>query len=313
MLVDGGLTQSAQTLSLTSGANLSLLGNSKLEAVGTVTMDWRQDFQFDDLSQMQTLGSIFLTNQNTTSSLVNLFGETQANLLYYQGSTSDDLVNIRRIDSATTIYTDRGNDVVNVGSNQPGSNSTLSLINNTLNLNGAEQIDTLTVDDRGNSNNTTGTITANTISGFGMGINGSINYSNFENLNVKLGSGANTVTVQGSPAGNTNLDTDGGDDAITINNFNGTMTVNSGSGSDQVTVNVPSTGLTFIDPEGTTPGGTGGTDPNDPFGTGSTGSPNQSFAALFGIVGLSSPQQSTNDLFGSGGVSSPSQPVIDEI
>jgi hypothetical protein len=297
-----------------SGRDFYITNNATIDSKQNVNLDVRGDLLLDATSTIRAITDVLINDQGISANTTNIKGWIYGSNLSIVGNANDSTVNIQRVAIPTFVFTGTGNDVVNVGSNQPLGNGSLSEILSNLTLNGAENFDTLNIDDAGNTGNTTGTVSAGSITGFGLPTGINISYSNFETLNLKLGSGADTVTVDGTHTGTTNIDTDGGDDIITVNNITGTTTVNSGSGTNQLFAepSLLNAGLTFLDPNGAVPqpigGGTGGgttdptnpTDPNDPFGSGGTGLPTLSFAELFGTGGVGLPNLSPSDLFGSG-------------
>ena len=77
--------------------------------------------------------------------------------------------------------------------------------------------DSLILDDSGNTEVGGGTITADTITGFGM--TGSIHYEEIENLGTHLGNGDNTINITETAAGTTTTFV-GGDGNDTFNSYN---------------------------------------------------------------------------------------------
>ncbi len=296
-----------------TGRDFTIANSAVIQSAQNVNLDIRGNFLLDETSTITAATSVLLNDQGISENTTTIKGWIYGTDLSVLGNANNSTVNIQRIAAnlPTFVFTGTGNDVVNIGSNQPLGNGRLNEILSNLTLNGAEDVDTLNIDDSGNPNNTIGNITANTITGFGLPTGITINYSNFENLNLKSGSGADTVTVDGTPSGTTNIDTDGGDDVITVNNIDGNTIVNSGSGTNQLFANPSLTGLTFLDPNGAVPqpiggGDTGGGDTggggdlDDLFGDGGVSSPTLSLADLFGSAGVGSPTLSFDDLFGGG-------------
>ena len=81
-----------------------------------------------------------------------------------------------------------------------------------------------------------GTLTADTITGFGLGQ--SIIYQQFEELTATLGSGDNTFTVTSTHPGTlTTLHGGGGIDTITIESTSSELDVDTGAGADVIVVN----------------------------------------------------------------------------
>ena len=89
-----------------------------------------------------------------------------------------------------------GNDTVNIGSLATVSSNTggvLTTIRSSLTINGQGGTDTINVDDSGDTTGRAGTLTSTALTGLGM--SGSITYATDENLNIHLGSGADTFAI----------------------------------------------------------------------------------------------------------------------
>jgi hypothetical protein len=99
----------------------------------------------------------------------------------------------------TTIGCGTGNDIVNVGSLAPAAAGVMDGIAALLTVNGQDGADTLNLDDSGDANDNTGTLSASAIGGLDMA--GSLSYTLFESLNLWLGAGSDTLTVVSTHAG----------------------------------------------------------------------------------------------------------------
>ncbi|MGY8732584.1 MAG: hypothetical protein ACKVK0_10625, partial [Pirellulales bacterium] len=115
--------------------------------------------------------------------------------------------------------------------------------NPNLDVDESLQIDRLILDNSSRIGGDTGRITADAITGFGMGqgtvmsgqtIAGGIQLKNIEELDVYLGSGMDTVTVESTIAGITTIHTGQGDDTLEIKDAYGHTNINTGSGNDTV-------------------------------------------------------------------------------
>src|SRR5262249_24121843 len=96
--------------------------------------------------------------------------------------------------------------------------------------------DTLNVDDTGSTTPRSGTVTANTITGLGMGPGGII-YSGIAGLNISLGGLGNTFNVNGTaPGTTTTVNSGAGADTVTVNATGSPLTVNTQAGADVVNV-----------------------------------------------------------------------------
>jgi hypothetical protein len=97
--------------------------------------------------------------------------------------------------TVTTINAGTGVNVVNVGSNAPATGGVVADIQGGLIIAGSGA-DTLNVDDTGDTVGQSGTLSATTLTGLGLGTGG-ITYSGLAALNINLGSGNDTFTVIG--------------------------------------------------------------------------------------------------------------------
>ena len=141
--------------------------------------------------------------------------------------------------TATTINAGAENDIISVGSLAPATGGTINAIAGALTLNGEAGSDTLSIDDSGDTTANTGTLTATTLAGLGLGPSG-LTYGTIESLTVNLGSGADTLTVTGTGGSAVIMGNDGNDtlnaaasaQAITLHGGNGDDILSSGSGND---------------------------------------------------------------------------------
>ncbi len=137
----------------------------------------------------------------------------------------NDRINIRSISGPTTANTGVGNDLVYVGS-QAGlgdSGGTLNAIAAALTIHGGTGTDSLFLDDSGDPTANTGVLTGSTVSGLGMG--GVLTYDAFAVLHLNLGSGGDTLFIEGTHAGVTHIDTGGGDDTVRVGRNTATPSV----------------------------------------------------------------------------------------
>ena len=163
----------------------------------------------------------------------------------------NDIVNIQKTGATTGVNTGTGADTVNIGSNAPGGNGVLANINGAVTVTGGGNT-ALNIDDTGNINPASGTLSSSSLTGFSPA---PINYSNLASLSLSLGSGGNALTIASTPApttvnsgsGNdtvtlvstvspTTINTQGGNDNVYIRSTNAATTVNTGSGADTIMV-----------------------------------------------------------------------------
>jgi len=166
------------------------------------------------------------------------------------GSNGNDLFYIRTTNGLTTINTGGGINTVDIGSNVPYPNSSvLDGIQGAVTVNGNTH-DTLNIDDTASTAGKTGTLTASTLNGLGMGAGG-ITYGGIVSLNLWLGSGSDTLNIRSTNLGTQTLvNTGAGANIINVGSLaplgggivdyiKGPLTL-VGSGSD--TLNVDDTG-----------------------------------------------------------------------
>ncbi len=125
---------------------------------------------------------------------------------------------------STTVNAGAGSDTVTVGTNATAfAAPVLSFIRGGLTLDGgagaAADVDTLTIDDSGDTTDNQGVnlgnLTRDTLSGLGLGA--TINYSGFDGLNILLGSGNDFFRVRSTAAGtHTTVRTGAGADTIAV-------------------------------------------------------------------------------------------------
>ena len=118
-----------------------------------------------------------------------------------------------------------------------------------LNLNirvvDADQVDTVNVFNGDSPSDDTGTLTSDRLTGLGMGAEsiidgrrfvGGITYGNVEALNIQLGTGNDTLTIESTHAGTTTVHGDRGNDTFHVKTIAGHTTLITGAGDDVVRV-----------------------------------------------------------------------------
>jgi len=146
-------------------------------------------------------------------------------------------------------------------------------VNPNVRVTEADQVDALNVFHGNSPADDTGLLTADRLSGLGMGpdtiiagtdIPGGIRYANMEVVDVALGYGMDDFTIASTHQGITRVDTGAGGDIIDIRMISGHTTVQTGSGVDTISISSEArridqiTGLLTID---------GGTNPDPVIGT----------------------------------------------
>ena len=216
-------------------AAAGLLTNNRLTGIGLVDSD---GILYSALEQV----NVFLGSGSDTFTIAS----THAGGTRIDTNGGADTVDVKTISGATVLNTGAGNDTINVGSLAPSVDTgTLNGIGAALTVDGGSQsggIDQLNLDDTADSIDNTGTMTATTIAGLGMG--GITTYTNFEDLNIRLGSGSDVFNIQSTHAGATRttlVETRGGggtvnvsSDTGTLNEIDGPLTIVADGGSDQI-------------------------------------------------------------------------------
>ena len=111
-------------------------------------------------------------------------------------------------------------------------------VNSNLLVDESQQVDVINVYNRNSVSNDIGTLTDTRIYGLGMGpdtviggkaLQGGITYANLEQVNIFLGSGNDTFTVESTHTGSTYISTGAGDDVINVKTISGHTTIDAGS------------------------------------------------------------------------------------
>jgi len=110
----------------------------------------------------------------------------------------------------------------------------LTGIRGKLTIDGGIGQDSVVVHDGGGAAGT-GAMTGDTLTGLGLGASG-VSYTGVENMDVRLGAGADTFTVEQSIAGTTRIDAGGGNDTINIKAISGDTTIWGAAGDDTINV-----------------------------------------------------------------------------
>ncbi|MDB5294675.1 MAG: hypothetical protein JWO31_658, partial [Phycisphaerales bacterium] len=142
---------------------------------------------------------------------------------------------VRAIDFPLTLNTGDGTSTVILGSTQGVAGGRLDTIKAAVTVNGSGR-DALTLDDRADALPQTAVLTDATIAGIGVGFGG-VTYAGVATLSVRLGSGADAVTVEGTAAATaTTVDTAAGSDTVNVRGNAGPLAVATGDAADTVNV-----------------------------------------------------------------------------
>lgn len=179
-------------------------------------------------------------NLTPGNDVVNIGTKTLAGSLTINGNTGTNQFNVQSVSGPTAINTQGGQNTFNASSQAPNANGTLGGIKAVLTLNGSGGADTANVDDTGDTSVRTGTLTESTLTGLGMA---GITFSGLAILNLALGSGGNsfsinvssganlpaTTTINGGSSNNDSLN------AAWAQDFNGTLNL---LGFEKATINI---------------------------------------------------------------------------
>jgi Ca2+-binding RTX toxin-like protein len=126
-----------------------------------------------------------------------------------------------------------------------GDDYSVAALNPNVRVDESVQVDTVNVFNGDSPSNDAGVLTERRLSGLGMGgdaviggqlIAGGIRYAGIEVLNIELGSGDDTLTIESTHAGATNVDTGGGNDIVHVRTIGGHTAVATSAGDDTVNV-----------------------------------------------------------------------------
>jgi hypothetical protein len=198
-------------------------------------------------------GSLAYNNVTTLNLNLGSGGNTltvsgSAGVTNINSGTGADNITINASTGTLNLATGTGVDTVYVG-------GVLSNIKGVLTITGSGD-DTLNVDNSGVGSAVVGALSSSVVSGLGLS-NSGIQYAGLSALNVTLGAGADTFTINSTNAatvttlnsgdgadtvvlvgnaGTTNINTQGGDDTIQVRSTTGVTTINTGSGTNTVNV-----------------------------------------------------------------------------
>jgi len=148
-------------------------------------------------------------------------------------SAGDDIIDVQWINGDTAINTGEGSDTIDV-TLVPLTGQSNNSFSALLTVDGGDDSDTLNVDGTGYPLERAGTLTSARLTGLGMAEG--ITYGSLEHLNIGLGLGDDTFTIQGTHSGTTTLTTHAGSDNVHIQNTAGLTTVNTSAGDDIVQI-----------------------------------------------------------------------------
>ncbi len=249
--IDGGGFTATETINV--GSQAPSLGGTLANIQGAITVynssaALNVDDSNDHNAQTATIGSTTLSglapadvyySDNAVSSLTVRGGEgdnhfrvtgTPGPTLLHTGGNKHDIVNVLATANPLTINGNGGENAINVGSMAPNLGGTPANIQAAITVTNTSDLSALILDDSGDSADQAGTISGTSITGFGMGQGGTINYvgKQLAALMVRCGTGANNITVTGTSTPTTLYP--GGTSA------EATATVNVGADSSPLTI-----------------------------------------------------------------------------
>jgi hypothetical protein len=251
LVVDGG-TGTADVLNVDDSNSTDLGKTAMLTATSLRGLAMPSGI---DYSNLDTLNLWLDAGGNT----VNLDGTHEAATNVYARNGSD-VVNVRGtgFSSTTSLYGQSGIDTFNVSDQSPTLPADypatqqppaadriggIDDVNGVVLLDGGVNVDTVNIDDSGNTADKAATLTDNVL--LGLGLEGRIDYLDAEDFNLWLGTGTDTLYVDSTHAGTTQLYGGDGnaalnerDDTIAIRSIGGTTTIHGQGGNDGILVNV---------------------------------------------------------------------------
>ena len=187
-------------------------------------------------------GLNILTSSGSDSVLITV---THTGSTEFDTGAGNDTINLQVIAGPTIIRTGGNQDTVNISSragidNVNGQVQGITALLTLIASGPGTGQSTLNVDDSGDPAGAVGTLTSSTLTGLGMAagdINKGISYMGFAKLNIQLGAFADTFNIQSSSAGQTLVNSGGGNDQLNLQGAAGSVTLLGGAGNDTFTVN----------------------------------------------------------------------------
>ncbi|HWB13509.1 MAG TPA: DUF4214 domain-containing protein [Pirellulales bacterium] len=190
------------------GDDLLLTGATLTSTSGAITLEAADNLSIDAASTVTatagtvTLRGDFNNNDTPAGTVVNLDGSINSPTINVFGGPGNDTINVQKTLAGTTMNINEtaGKNTINVSSTAGGGSAgTLAVVQGTINVNGSGN-DTLNLDDRTDTTSISGTLTATSVSGLGMGA--PVNYMGLAQLHVLLGNNAaldfNVQSIVGS-------------------------------------------------------------------------------------------------------------------
>ncbi|NJL77793.1 MAG: hypothetical protein HC917_01045 [Richelia sp. SM2_1_7] len=141
-----------------------------------------------------------------------------------------DKVIVESIAAATAIDLGENNDTIIAGN----LNQVVDNISATLTVTGGTGSDAIIIDDSGDTQDNTAIVRATRVTGLGM--NGEIDYQDFESLDVMLGSGSDILSIESTHQNLTYISTGAGSDTVNVETISGKTNVKFGTGDDNLNI-----------------------------------------------------------------------------
>lgn len=178
-------------------------------------------------TQLHGVANIDGGDGNDTLDLVATDGTTTVH-----GGAGDDLLLAAQTAGTTTLSGDAGDDRFRFGRTS-GATQVSDRLKGQLIVDGGDGQDALVWDDSGYTGARTVTLGADRVTGLAASL---LTYRDLAVFDLRLGRGADTLTVNATHAGQTLLDTGAGNDRVTVNGTGGLVGLGTGAGNDTVTV-----------------------------------------------------------------------------
>jgi len=169
--------------------------------------------------------------------MVTIAGVVAGSMVGLNGGDDSDTFSIQRIAAPSVLNAGLDADTINISSDAPANLGILDNITDILTVNGDDGTDILNISDAGDSTGDTGGIlTSIQLTGLG---GATITYATIETLNIDLGAGDDTFTIQStSSITTTTLDANAGVDTVNVRStaVGSVTTINGDDGDDIVKV-----------------------------------------------------------------------------
>ncbi len=196
-----------------AGDDLKLAGNAFLGSETNVILQAGDNVIIEQGATVTASGAVEIHgdygNDDAAGSTISVYGSVSGNSIVISSADDDDIVNLAGVNagSPTIVETFGGVDVVNIGSNAPGSGGVVNAVLDLVTVDSGSGNDVLNIDDTGDTTDNIMVLTQDHLAGLDMAEG--VAYFNLEQLNIALGSGSDSVNVQGTSAVTTIQGNDG--------------------------------------------------------------------------------------------------------